>query len=336
VSSRWAIIGAAGYTAGELIRLLLHHPHARVAQALSSSAAGRRVGDVHPNLRGLCDLELSSAVDLSQLDGVFFCGSHGEAMRRIPPLLSERPQLRVIDFSADFRLRDPALYPTWYDREHSAPELLPSFVYGLPELFRGELRGALRVANPGCFATAIALALAPLSRAGLEVQVAVTAVTGSSGSGSRPSVRTHHPTRAATMQAYQVLGHRHTPEILQALSGRVRLSFVPVSGPFVRGIYACCQVGLPAGWDRQRVIALYRELYADTPFVRLLDRPPDLQAVNGSNFCDLHLVVEGGRLVVLAAIDNLVKGAAGQAVQNLNLCMGWDEGAGLRHAGGYP
>jgi N-acetyl-gamma-glutamyl-phosphate reductase len=335
--SPWAIVGAAGYAAGELFRLLLGHPRAQVTQAVSSSAAGRRVGDVHPNLRGLCDLELASALpDPSALDGVFHCGEQGEAMARIPRLVAERPGLRVIDLSADFRLRDPALYAAWYGKEHAAPELLPSFAYGLPELFRDEIRGATRVANPGCFATAIALALAPLARAGLEVRAAVTAVTGSSGSGTRPSERTHHPTRAATMRAYRVLRHQHTPEILQALGGEVQLSFVPVSGPFVRGIYASCQLDLPPGWDRARLSALYREQYAGARFVRLLDGPPDLQAVAGSNFCDLHVAAHGARAVVLAAIDNLGKGAAGQAVQNLNLTMGWDEDDGLRLPGGYP
>ena len=300
-TSNWAIVGAAGYTAGELCRLLLQHPHARVTRAVSSSSAGKRVGDVHPNLRGLCDLPLSGELgDPSQLDGVFLCLPHGESMGRVPALLSAGPGLRIIDLSADFRLKDASLYPRWYGREHAAPELLESFVYGLPELHRDELRGAARVANPGCFATAVTLALLPM--AGQVDQAAVTAVTGSSGSGARPSERTHHPTRAATMRAYRVLGHQHTPEILQALGDRADLSFVPVSGPFVR----------------------------------LLDAPPDLQVVTGSNFCDLHVVVEGDRMVVVAAIDNLVKGAAGQAVQNLNLAMGWDEDAGLRLPGGYP
>jgi N-acetyl-gamma-glutamyl-phosphate reductase len=334
-TSNWAIVGAAGYTAGELCRLLLQHPHARVTRAVSSSSAGKRVGDVHPNLRGLCDLPLSGELgDPSQLDGVFLCLPHGESMGRVPALLSAGPGLRIIDLSADFRLKDASLYPRWYGREHAAPELLESFVYGLPELHRDELRGAARVANPGCFATAVTLALLPM--AGQVDQAAVTAVTGSSGSGARPSERTHHPTRAATMRAYRVLGHQHTPEILQALGDRADLSFVPVSGPFVRGIYATCLLALPAGLDRDRVVERYRAFYAAAPFVRLLDAPPDLQVVTGSNFCDLHVVVEGDRMVVVAAIDNLVKGAAGQAVQNLNLAMGWDEDAGLRLPGGYP
>jgi N-acetyl-gamma-glutamyl-phosphate reductase len=337
-TSNWAIIGAAGYTAGELFRLLLQHPHARVTRAVSSSSAGKRVGDVHPNLRGLCDLVLAAELaDPSGLDGVFLCLPHGESMGRIPALLAAHPELRIIDLSADFRLQDASLYPLWYGREHVAPELLESFVYGLPELHRDALRGAARVANPGCFATAITLALLPLARAGHVSEAAVTAVTGSSGSGARPSQRTHHPTRAATMRAYRVLGHQHTPEILQALGdGTASLPFVPMSGPFVRGIYATCQLPLPAGLDRDGVLELYRGFYADAPFVRLLDAPPELQVVTGSNFCDLHVVAARDRVVALTAIDNLVKGAAGQAVQNLNLAMGWDEDAGLRLPGGYP
>ena len=336
-TSSWAIVGAAGYTAAELFRLLLNHPHARVTRAVSRSSAGRRVSDVHPHLRGLCDLELSSTLgDLADLDGVFFCVPHGQAVERVAELLAKRPDIAVIDLSADFRLRDRSLYPKWYGRRHEAPELLETFVYGLPELNREALSGARRIANPGCFATAITLALAPFARVGLTGQASVTAVTGSSGSGARHSPRTHHPTRAATMRAYRVLGHQHTPEILQVLGGKLELAFVPISGPFVRGIYATCQVELPDTWESAHVPELFDELYADAPFVRVLDAPPDLQVVTGSNFCDLHLVMAEGRIAVISAIDNLLKGAAGQAVQNMNLAMGWSEDAGLRVTGGYP
>lgn len=346
--SKWAILGAAGYAGGELLTLMLNHGRAEVAQVVSSSSAGRAVGEVHPHLRGLCDLQLAGELELAsgdQLDGIFFCGRHGDAMELIPSLLDQRPDLRVIDLSADFRLQDPGLYPEWYGRKHAAPELLASFAYGLPELNREAIRGSRRVANPGCFATAITLALAPLCKAlSPSTTVTVTAVTGSSGSGAVPSARTHHPTRAGTLRAYRPLAHQHTPEILQSLArvtpggAAPRLAFVPVSGPIVRGIYAVCQAALPASWDAQRLRAIYEEAYADERFVRLTAIPADLQVVTGSNFCDLFVGADAqkGQAVVIAAIDNLVKGAAGQAVQNLNLIMGWDEAEGLRLAGGYP
>jgi N-acetyl-gamma-glutamyl-phosphate reductase len=344
--SSWAILGAAGYAGGELLNLMLNHRRAEVTQVVSSSAAGRVVGEVHPNLRGLCELQFAGELDLDageHLDGIFFCGRHGDAMALIPALLERHPDLRVIDLSADFRLQDPGLYPEWYGREHAAPELLASFAYGLPELNREAIRGSGRVANPGCFATAITLALAPLSRAVSPAStVTVTAVTGSSGSGALPSARTHHPTRAATLRAYRPLAHQHTPEILQSLArlspggAAPRIAFVPVSGPIVRGIYAVCQAALPDGWDAQRLRSIYKELYADEPFVRLTAIPADLQVVTGSNFCDLYVDAQEGLAVVIAAVDNLVKGAAGQAVQNMNLMMGWDEAEGLRLAGGYP
>ncbi|MFA6028403.1 MAG: N-acetyl-gamma-glutamyl-phosphate reductase [Elusimicrobiota bacterium] len=339
---RTGIVGGAGYVGGELLRLLSGHPRAEVAAVASRSHAGKPVGAAHPHLRGLADLRFVEELDPAGLDCLFLAGGHGEAMGRMAQLLERAgPACRVVDLSADFRLRDATLYPAWYGREHAAPELLPSFVYGLAELNREAVRGASRVANPGCFATALALALGPLAAAGFSGRARVTAVTGSSGSGVSPSAGTHHPSREGTLRAYKPLKHQHIPEVeafLDGLAGKpsLRLSLVPVSGPFVRGIYAVCQLDLPEGMTEADLRGLYERAYGGSPFVRLCDAPPDLKAVVGSNACDLHVCVRDGSAAVIAAIDNLVKGAAGQAVQNMNLMLGFDEALGLEQPGAYP
>ncbi|MBI5210789.1 MAG: N-acetyl-gamma-glutamyl-phosphate reductase [Elusimicrobia bacterium] len=335
------IQGGAGFTGGELIRLLLRHPRVRLAGATSATFPGRPVSLAHPNLRGRTDLSFSRKLDYGRLDALFMAGDHGDAMAAVPAILRRAGGLRIIDLSGDFRLQDPALYPLWYARAHRAPGLLKEFVYGLTELNRVRLRKARLVANPGCFATAAALALGPLARAGAAGIVAVTAVTGSSGSGAKPSPVTHHPTRHANMRAYKPFCHQHVPEVeqlLEALAGKksLRLSLVPVSGPFTRGIYAVCQAALPAGWKAGTVREAFRRAYDGCAFVRLVEEPPSLNAVVGSNHCDLFATVREGRIVVISAIDNLIKGAAGQAVQNLNVMMGFDERAGLDFAGHYP
>ena len=263
-------------------------------------------------------------------------------MGNVPAILAETgPRLRIIDLSGDFRLRNAALYPRWYTREHKAPGLLKKFAYGLVELNRAEIKKARFIANPGCFATATALALGPLAQGGVTGTVSVTAVTGSSGSGASPSVITHHPTRHSNLRAYKPFVHQHVPEveqILDQLAGgkSMKLSLIPISGPFSRGIYAVCQVDLPKGWTAEKVRALYRSAYKGSSFVRLVDEPPSLNAVNGSNHCDVFVAVQGRRIGVISALDNLVKGASGQAVQNLNVMMGWDESLGLAFAGHYP
>jgi N-acetyl-gamma-glutamyl-phosphate reductase len=337
---RVAVMGGAGFAAGELIRLLLRHPRVQLVQVISSSAAGSPVGRIHPHLRGLTELVMEDQLQPEEVQLLFFCGRHGESMRQLPLLLAKHPSLKLIDLSGDFRLKDPTLYEKWYGSKHEAIELLPSFNYGLPEFNRLLLQDCSRVANPGCFATAITLALAPLTRAGLSVKASVTAVTGSSGAGASPSAATHHPTRAGTLRAYRPLRHQHHPEIVQTLEifspgVTPQIAFVPVSGPFVRGIYAICHVELPIGWS-QRLEVLYQETYCQEPFVRVLPHPPDLQVVTGSNFCDIFATVEDGHAVIFSALDNLLKGAAGQALQNMNVMMGWDEGLGLDGAGAYP
>ncbi|MBI4349196.1 MAG: N-acetyl-gamma-glutamyl-phosphate reductase [Elusimicrobia bacterium] len=349
--------GGAGYTGGELLRLLSGHPGVELARVASRSHAGSAVTKPHPHLRRLDGLKFAAELDPAGLDAVLLAGGHGEAMHWLPGALAKGASLKVVDLSADFRLKDPALYSVWYGRAHAAPELLDGFVYGLPEFDSAAIRKATRVANPGCFATAVALALGPLAASGLGGTARVTAVTGSSGSGASPSATTHHPAREGSLKAYKPLAHQHVPEIeafLARLAGRspavpalagatgvagpagkpsFELAMVPVSGPFVRGIYAICHVTVPESVDLE---GLYAQAYAGRPFVRLVDSPPDLKAVSGSNHCDLHIARAGGETVVIAALDNLVKGAAGQAVQNLNLMLGLEETLGLEAAGAYP
>lgn len=336
------IEGGAGYTGGELIRLLLGHPRVEIAGVSSSTFPGQGIAMAHPNLRGLSRLSFVPRLDYGKLDVLFMAGGHGDAMAEVPALLKSAGRgLRIIDLSGDFRLEDPALYPIWYGRKHLAPDLLKSFAYGLPELNRAAIARSRRVANPGCFATAAALALGPLAKGGASGTVAVTAVTGSTGSGASPTLITHHPTRHANMRAYKPFKHQHVPEVEQTLArlaGRkaLSLSLVPVSGPFARGIYAVAQLALPKGWSASKVAELYQKTYKDCPFVRLVTEPPSLNAVAGSNHCDIFVTVHDGRIAAVAALDNLVKGASGQAVQNLNVMMGWDETLGLAMAGCYP
>ncbi len=339
---RVGIEGGAGFAGGELIRLLLGHPNVEIAAATSATFPGQPVFLAHPNLRGRTNLSFTRKLDYAKLDCVFLAGGHGDAMSNVPAILAETgPRLRIIDLSGDFRLRNAALYPRWYTREHKAPGLLKKFAYGLVELNRAEIKKSRLVANPGCFATATALALGPLAQGGVTGTVSVTAVTGSSGSGASPSVITHHPTRHANLRAYKPFVHQHVPEveqILDHLAGQksMKLSLIPISGPFARGIYAVCQVDLPKGWSAEKVRALYDSAYKGSSFVRLVTEPPSLNAVNGSNHCDVFVAVQDGRIGVISAIDNLVKGASGQAVQNLNVMMGLDETAGLAFAGHYP
>ena len=335
------IWGGAGYAGGELLRLLSAHPRLEVAAVASRSHAGQPVVKAHPHLRRFERVSFAEDLDAYGLDAVFLAGGHGEAMTRVPALLAKAGGLKIVDLSGDFRLKDAALYPTWYGRDHASPDLLPGFVYGLPELGHDAVRGASRVANPGCFATAVALGLGPLAAAGWSGAVQVTAITGSSGSGASPSAATHHPAREGSLKAYKPLAHQHVPEVeafLDTLARKpsLRLAMVPVSGPFVRGIYAICHVDLPEGFDEAGLRMLFGRAYAGCPFVRLTAEPPDLKAVAGTNHCDIHIAVAGRQAVIFAALDNLVKGAAGQAVQNLNLMLGFDETLGLDASGVYP
>ena len=345
-----AVIGAAGYAGGELLRLLLQHPEISAIEATSRSQAGRLWGEVHPGVAPLTDAAFSDAAPAdaaARADVAFLCLEHGGSSALAREVLSAGPRL-VVDIAADFRIADPELYRTYYGA-HADPSLLPSFVYGLADIVGEELRGARAIAAPGCFATAAQLALFPLAPVGAELGDAlVTAlfgITGSSGAGVQPRPTTHHPARANNVFAYSPLGHRHEGEVLQrwrSWTGRpaARTRLMTHSGPFVRGIYLTLHAQAPAGtFTGERAPArLYADAYAGRRFVRLLDVPPEVTHVAGTNDARIFAIgtPDGAEAQVSVAIDNLVKGAAGQAVQAMNLALGFPEDAGLRLAGAFP
>lgn len=358
---RVALIGASGYTGAELARLLSAHPHAQITAATASGErVGHKLSDLFPSLRRVCDIELE-AFDADALaqkcDVAFIALGHGKALE-IAPLLLDRG-LRVIDLGADFRLRDAQAYKKWYKLEHSAPKYLEQAVYGLPELWREEIKGARLVANPGCYPTSAILALAPFVAGGLvdEGDLIVDSASGVSGAGRASfSLDYHFAEMEGNFKAYGVGNHRHTPEIEQGLEDalriaslddgvdrEVRVTFTPHLLPVSRGILSTCYARAEytlEPLDTRGALQVLAEFYANEPFVRVLPQGtlPNIKSALGSNFCDIGAVVSehSGRLVVIAAEDNLVKGASGQAIQNMNLMFGLDETAGLGGAGMYP
>ncbi len=333
---RAAIVGGTGYGGMELLRLLLEHPHVKVTAITSRTETGA-VGDVHPHLRGFTELAFTSAraVDLARdNDVLFFATPHGVAAKEAPSVLDAAPAVRVVDLSGDFRLATAEAYLEHYGKPHPHPERLGDAVYGAPECGRRQQIAAARlVANPGCHAYATLLALWPLAQAGLvEGRVAVASVTGSSGSGATPSSGTHHPERFANFRAYKPLQHQHVPEIHRALAGEARIDFVPHSAPLARGIHVTAFVPVAPGREAEAANAV-RAAWEGEPFVRLVRGTPEVRAVVGSNFADVGLSPGDGLVVVTVALDNLIKGMAGTAVQNMNLMLGLPEGAGLLRPG---
>lgn len=307
---RAGIIGGAGYTAGELVRLLVHHPEAEIAWIHSESQAGKAVAEHHPGLIGDTDLVFTDVIGLEGIDVLFLCSAHGKSRA----FWEEHPcpaGLKVIDLAQDFR------------------DESDGYVYGLPELNRSRIRGASKVANPGCFATAIQLALLPLAKAGLlQGDIHVQAVTGSTGAGVKPAPTTHFSWRSNNLSIYKVLTHQHLLEIRRNLQVGDNLHFIPVRGDFARGIFAVAELAC----DRplEELTALYQVFYADAPFTWLVSGPVDLKQVVNTNKCLLSLEQHEGRLVVTSVIDNLLKGASGQAVENMNLLFGLPQTAGLQ------
>ena len=345
---RASVMGGSGYGGAELIRRLLLHPDVELIRVAAADHVGEPLASAHLSLEGRTPLlfeDLSPAAVAAGVDVVLLGLPHRVSARVVPELLATG--VRVVDMSGDFRLRDAAAYAHFYGQAHPHPELLGQAVYGLPELNRERIRAARLVAAPGCFATTIELALLPVAKAGLlQGVVHVQGITGSSGSGIAPSPGTHHPVRAGNLRAYKPLEHQHVPEIGETLGQAgardLELRFVPVSAPLARGIFATCFVELPERWTEDRLRALYVETYAGEPFVRVpARRLPEVAAVSGSNHAEVGVAVgpavNGRRTAVLvAATDNLVKGGAGQAIQDLNLMLGLRETASLEDPGPWP
>ena len=346
---RIAVVGATGYGGAELLRHLLVHPGVRVTRLIAKDNLGKRIDDVHLSLAGLTDLrieDLDPAAVAADADLVCVGLPHRVSANIVAAYVDLG--VAVVDLSGDYRLADVAAYEKYYEAVHPQPGRLGSFVYGLPELFRDRIRDARHVASPGCFATAITLALLPLARAGLlRGRVRVTAMTGSSGSGANPVLGTHHPLRAQTLRAYKPLTHQHVPEIEQTLRGAgaqdLTLDLVPVSAPLVRGILTTCFAELDAAVPEADLHALVRSTFARDRLVRVVTgRLPEVNAVAGSMYVEVALTVgdvvqDGRRTVVLhSAIDNLIKGGAGQAIQSINLMLGGDEYQGLLAVSQWP
>ena len=338
---RASIIGATGYTGGELLRILLTHPDVDVAQATSRSLAGQPIHRVHPNLRGISPLAFVQPDALEPSDVLFLCMPHARAADQIHQYL-ERARL-VVDLSADFRLRDSADYVRWYDWTHPHPDVLADAVYGLPELTRDRLPAARLISGVGCNATAMTLALLPLARAGLIRSVIADVKVGSSEAGAEPSASSHHPERARAVRTYSPAGHRHLAEVRQALPG-VPIDATITAIEMVRGVLCTAHVTPTRPVDQRELFKLYRAAYADEPFVRVvadragLHRLPDPRILAGSNFADVGFAIDehSGRIVALAAIDNLMKGAAGSAIQAMNITLGFPETTGLTFPGLHP
>ncbi len=343
-----SIVGASGYTGGELLRLALGHPGLEVRQVTSERLGGQFVHFTHPNLRRRTLLKYVNAAALEPCDVLFLCLPHGSAMSRIDALAALAP--RIVDLSADFRLRSANDYNRWYGTPHTNPAWLEKFVYGLPELHRDEIAKASWVSGVGCNATAVNLAVVPLAAAGLldaSRGVIAEVKVGSSEAGAEAGESSHHPERAGVMRSFAPTGHRHTAEIVQALRAKqvdaaVHMSATAVDN--VRGVLATAHVFVREGVAERDIWRAYREAYGNEPFVRLvkekagLYRYPEPKILAGSNYADVGFELDAstGRVVALCAIDNLMKGAAGTAMQCLNVMMGWDETLGLEFTGLHP
>lgn len=341
---RVGIYSASGYTGGELLRILLFHPNVEVTQAISQSHAGEFVYQSHPNLRKRTQLQFTSRDALAECDVLFLCAPHGESQKQIDHFAKFAP--KIVDLSADFRLKDTKLYEKWYGHPHAAPQWLDKFVYGLPELQREAMKTANYISGVGCNATVSNLALLPLVKAGLldaSKPIIVDIKTGSSEGGATVNAGSHHPEKSHSVRAYAPTGHRHTAEVIQELGLKdVHLSMTAVE--LVRGVLGAAHAFVKQGTTEKDLWKAYRATYKDEPFVRIvkdktgIHRVPDPKILAGSNYADVgfDLDPDSGRVVSLAAIDNLMKGASGSAVQAMNVMCGFEETAGLEFAGLHP
>lgn len=336
------IVGGSGYTGGELLRLLHFHPEVEVTQITSREHAGRYVHTVHPNMRGVSRLQFIHPDALEACDVLFLALPHRTTARNIDHYAALAP--RLIDLSADFRLRDTEAYQRWYGEAHPAPQWIERFVYGLPELNRDALRGANYASGVGCNATTLNLALYPLANAGLLERVNAELKVGSSEGGNTANAGSHHPVRSGAVRTYKATGHRHMAEVQIMLGQDVPVRFSVTAIEMVRGIHLLAHVDLNQEMSEKDIWRLYRAAYNEEPFVRLvrdrngLHRLPEPRIVAGTNYCDIGFEMDddGRHLVLIAALDNLGKGAAGSAVQCFNLMHDFDECAGLSFPGLYP
>jgi N-acetyl-gamma-glutamyl-phosphate/LysW-gamma-L-alpha-aminoadipyl-6-phosphate reductase len=339
-----SIIGGSGYGGGEALRLLLGHPNVQVRQVTSRSHMGEYVYQVHPNLRKRTQLKFSDPSQPEPVDVLFLALPHGQAQHNIRQYAALAP--KIIDLAADFRLRDAAVYQKWYGEEHAAPGWLSRFVYGLPELHRTELAGANYVSGVGCNATASNLALLPLVQAGLidsSAPIIIEIKVGSSEGGAEGSSASHHPERASVIRTFSPFGHRHTAEVIQE-TGLANVSLTMTSVDLVRGALATAHAQVKPGVTTKDLWKAYRIAAGENPFIRIvkeqrgIHRAPEPKILAGSNYADLGFDLDesNGHVVSICAIDNLMKGAAGSAVQSMNLMMGWGETVGLGFAGLHP
>ncbi len=336
---RVGIFGGSGYGGSELLRILLFHPNVDLVFVTANEQAGKPVGEVHRNLNGLTQLSFINAPEtVAGVDCVFLALPHGQAMEIVPSLPKD---VKAIDLSGDFRLRDRGVFEKHYKQPHTAMDAQAEFVYGLTEINRDAVKGARLIANPGCFATATLLGLAPLVANNLlNGRVVVDAKTGSSGSGAKAAANTHHPQRMTSFYAYKPFTHQHVPEIEQEL-GHIgdwtnELVFMTHSLPVARGIFASIYAEMNRDLTEIELHDIFADYYRESFFVRLVNGSPDINWVKTTNFCDIGFATRAKQLVVFSAIDNLVKGAAGQAVQNMNLMFGVEETTGLKLVGTNP
>lgn len=336
-----SIVGASGYGGGELLRLLLNHPHVEVHQATSERNAGKPVTRVHPNLRKRTSLNFCMVKELEKVDLLFVSLPHTQFMQRFDELsgLAER----IVDLSADFRLKDIAAYQKWYEVKHPHPDKLAQFVYGNVELHRDEMKKARYISGAGCNATATILPLWPLFKLGVvdtALPVVAEAKCGSSEGGNAVSEASHHPERSGCVRSYKPTGHRHIAEMEQELGHRIYFSATSIE--MVRGILVTAHLFVKPGITEKDIWKAYRQIYGEEPFIRIVKekqgiyRFPEPKILAGTNYCDIGFELDGNRLVVVSAIDNLMKGAAGQAVHAMNVMAGFEETAGLSFAGLHP
>lgn len=333
------IINVTGYTGVELARLLLQHPQVELASVTGRSAAGQKLGEVFPHLAGI---DLTIEAELGDVELVFSAMPHKESAREVIPLLEQG--IKVVDISADFRLKDGSEYERWYGFSHPAPQLLAQAVYGLPELHRSKVSSAKLVANPGCYPTGAILALAPAVKAKMiEPDIVVDSKSGVSGTGRTLNLSTHFSEANEDAAAYALEGHRHLPEIVQELKQlcpelSLSVTFVPHIIPMTRGILTTCYAPLVSGKNEKQIKELYLDFYKNEPFVRVVDSPPHTKHTSGNNLCLVYPTIDHrtGRLVVISCIDNLIKGAGGQAIQNMNLMLGLPETMGIEALAVYP